>query len=513
MEREWFPNAMISREQKVTEPQVDDILTLRPGPTLRDMLAPLFRRMRTFIYTFSGVILGTILAAFVFNSIHKGTMEILVNEQRLDPSVTSQSTQGQATVPGVSDYDIGSEIELLKSPDLLQKVVLANNLQKKEKESFTAFLHPGKNDDWWIARATQKLGGKLDITAVSKANLVEVDYKATDPTLAYNVLHTLAGLYLEKHNSVHRPQGSYSFFATQTDKYQQALSDSVERLADFSKTTGLAAPDVERTDLAQQVTNAVGALETARQSMAADKNRIRDEMTRMKVVPERSLSQESEDSAQALMQQLQADLLTAEDKKTQLLMKYEPTYPLVQEADQEIAETRSAILSAEKQKYVNRTTDRDPTFELMREDVAKTEADLAFHQASAAALENSIHGLQMQMVDLDQKALKQADLLRDAKANESNYLLYLSKREQERTSDALDEKRIANVAIAVPPLPPVLPWISPIIVLLCGMVLAPFLAAGAAFVAEYLDPSLRTPTEVLDVLRIPVLASVPKQTA
>jgi uncharacterized protein involved in exopolysaccharide biosynthesis len=213
------------------------------------------------------------------------------------------------------------------------------------------------------------------------------------------------------------------------------------------------------------------------------------------------------------MQQLQATLLAAEIKKTQLMMKYEPTYPLVQEADQEIAETQAAIVNATKQQYVNQTTDRDPTYELMREDMAKTQADLAFHQATAGALDNSIHSLQMQMIDLDEKALKQVDLGRDVRTNETNYLLYLSKREQERTSDALDEKRISNVAIAVPPVLPILPVIGANLIILVGLVLAVFLGTGATFLAEYLNPSLRTPDEVLEVLRIPVLASVPKQRA
>lgn len=485
----------------------------KSDPTLRDMLAPLFRRKRLFLCVFCGVMLGTAVAAFILNNTHKAHMEILVNEERLDPTVTPQTTQGQPSTPSVSDYDIGSEVELLQSPDLLRKVVLATDLQSIERKSFTAFLHGQQSDDWWIARATQKLGSKLDISAVSKSNLIQIDYKSANPRLAYNVLNNLGKFYLEQHLSVHRPHGSYEFFAVQTDKYHQALADSVTRLADFSKQAGVAAPDVERTDLAQQVTTAVGALESARQAIVADKHRIEDETARMKLIPERSLAQESTDSAQSLMQQLQADLLAADLKKTQLMMKYEPTYPLVQEADQEIDKTKAAISSASKQQYVNQTTDRDPTFELMKEDVAKTQADLAFHEADAKALESSIHSLQTQMVDLDQKALRQEDLIRDEKANEANYLLYLSKREQERTSDALDEKRIANVAIAVPPMLPVLPWISPILILFCGIVLAPFLGAGAAFLAEFLDPSLRTPADVLDVLRIPVLASVPKQTA
>ena len=55
-------------------------------------------------------------------------------------------------------------------------------------------------------------------------------------------------------------------------------------------------------------------------------------------------------------------------------------------------------------------------------------------------LSHSIDSMKLQLVDLDQKTVKQSDLLRETKANEANYLLYLSKREQESTSDALDAR-------------------------------------------------------------------------
>jgi uncharacterized protein involved in exopolysaccharide biosynthesis len=121
--------------------------------------------------------------------------------------------------------------------------------------------------------------------------------------------------------------------------------------------------------------------------------------------------------------------------------------------------------------------------------------------------------MKTELVDLDRKTVKQSDLLRDTKANEANYLLYLSKREQEKTSDALDLKRIANVAIAAPPSVPILPAYSALLVLLIGLLVAVFVSVGAAFVAEYLDPSFRTPAEVNDILKITVLASMPKKVA
>jgi uncharacterized protein involved in exopolysaccharide biosynthesis len=121
--------------------------------------------------------------------------------------------------------------------------------------------------------------------------------------------------------------------------------------------------------------------------------------------------------------------------------------------------------------------------------------------------------MQSEMVSLDLKAVKQSKLLRDVKANESNYLLYLNKREQERTSDALDSKRIANVAIAVPAEVPVLPAHSPLSIMFAGFWVALLAGIGAGYLAELMDPSFRTPAEVAEFLNISVVTSVPRQAA
>jgi len=486
----------------------------KSDPTLRDLLTPLFRHKRTFMIAIAGTLLGGLVAAFLLSSQYEASMEILVNEKRADPLLTSEATVQAPTLPrAVTDEDIASEVELLQSPDLLQEVVVANRLQDLERKGIFSGIFRRHDDVWYLSQATKHLGKKLKIAQVPKTNLIGVSYKSPDSRLAYNVLLKLSSAYLAKHLSVHRPQGASAFFSSQAEKYRKALEDSEARLTAFEKETGVVAPDVERTEMAQQVVNLVAALESAQRTVAADKQRIEDEMARMKTVPQRSQTQQTVAPAQTLLQQLKADLLAAEVKKTQLLMKYDPSYPLVQEAEQEIEQTRAAIAEGEKQHYINETTDRDPTYELMKEDVTKAQAELAFQQAAAKALQINIQNMRRQMLDLDQKAIHQADLSREVRANEANYLLYLSKQEQERTSDALDEKRIGNVAIAIPPSVPILPAISPVLVLLIAAALSMFVGTGAAFVAEHLDPSLRTPNEVVEVLRIPVLASVRKQSA
>jgi uncharacterized protein involved in exopolysaccharide biosynthesis len=482
--------------------------------SLRDLAAPLFRRKRVLIAVFLVTLIAGILAGILAPPEFTSHMAILVNRERLDPLVTTEATTQLITGSDpVSEEEINSEAELLKSSDVLEKVVLANGLEKQRGKSFLDLFRPKQDEPDRVEHAVRTLAKKINVEAGTKSDLIEVAYSSSDPRLAYGVLNTLANLYMEKHVAVHRPPGSYAFFAQQTEKYHQALEASEDRLRSFGELQDAAAPDLERTDMALQVTSSVGQMHATEQAIAADEQRILNDRQQMKVTPERSATKQDSDAANLLLQNLGSSLLAAETKRTQLLLKYDPSYPLVKEADQEVAEAQAAIAQAEKTPYINQETDRDPTFELLREDRAKTEADLAAQHANLMAVKRSIQSLQTQMADLDQKAVTQQDLERDVKANEDNYLLYLSKREQARTSDALDKTRIANVAIAVPPAIPALSEHSFPLTILVALVSAMLLSITVAYIVEYFDSSFHTPGQVIDMLGIPVVVAVPKKTA
>jgi capsular polysaccharide biosynthesis protein len=98
--------------------------------------------------------------------------------------------------------------------------------------------------------------------------------------------------------------------------------------------------------------------------------------------------------------------------------------------------------------------------------------------------------------------------MRAAKADEDNYLLYLHKREEARIGDALDERRILNVAIVEPPVAPACP--STIFSLFPARFrLATAFSVGIAFTTEYFDPTIRTPREAYSLMEVPVLAWLP----
>jgi uncharacterized protein involved in exopolysaccharide biosynthesis len=488
----------------------------KQAKTLRDLLMPVFRHKRLVILTFSAVLaLSMFVAWYIVSRYYVSEMQIVLSQTRTDPAITSAQNAAVMSNKLITPDQIRSEIALMKGQDMLRTV--AEECGLAEKWSMSELLlpkDPARIKAARIEKASHELEKGVKAEAEKVSDVINVKYGAVgQPETSACVLQNLGKLYVEKHLELRRPGGSSTFFAEQTEKYRQQLADVEEKLANFSKNEGVAAPDVLRTDLAQQLTTAISTLQQAQEQVAADQERIRAVQTKLQTTPERVTTQQTSNAANLLLQQLEGDLLTAELKRTQLLVKYDPSFPLVKEADEEIAKTKAAIQKAQDLNYANQTTDRDPTHELLRQDLAKTQLDLASQTANAIAIQKSIQSTKAQMTNLDAKALKQAVLLREDKADETNYLLYETKREQEYTSDALDKRRIADVAIAVPAVVPALPAFNPFLVSLGGLIFAVLAGVAAGFIAEWLDPSFRTPLEVAEVLNIPVLASVPRQAA
>lgn len=487
-----------------------------PKLTLRDVLTPLFRHQRLVLFTFCGVALLGILVAWGWAArYHLAEMQVVVQQDRSDPAVTSGQNAAVMNNKPVTTDQITSEIALLQGQDMMRQVAATCGLDDYWFPT-DVFLprDPAKRKAIKLEKAATGLGRSLVVEQEKTSDVINVKYgKTGDPAVPACVLQTLSKLYLAKHLELRRPAGSSEFFAQQTDDAKRALDAAESRVANFSQDQGVAAPDVLRTYMAQQVANSEFALSTAQQAIAADQQRIKEVQTQLGTTPERMPTEQTTNSANLLLQQLQSTLLAAQEKRAQLVLKYDPSYPLVKEADQEIADTQATIAKAQDQKYVNETTDTDPTYQFLRQDLAKTQADLASQKATVGSLASNIHTMRLQMVDLDKKAVEQAALIREAKADESNYLLYLNKRDEERQSDALDKDRIADVAIAVPPTVPIIPAHGPFLVMLIGFVLAFLLSIGAGYLAEYVDPSFRTPEEVAETLNMPVLASLPRKVA
>jgi uncharacterized protein involved in exopolysaccharide biosynthesis len=416
----------------------------------------------------------------------------------------------------VSEEELNSEVELLRSRDLLEKIVLTSHLQSDSPWSRAlAAMRVHTSDrnssekDARTARAVLALEKDLKVEVVKRTNLIAVNYESADPRLAARVLTTLANLYLEKHVAVHRPPGAFDFFQQGVQQYRKGLTEAQARLVDFTHGAAVVSAGVEKEAALQKVAEFSATLKQTEAAIAETQQRVHILQEQVASTPTRMITAVRNSDDSVLLSQLRANLLTLELKRTELLEKFDPHYRPVQEVEAQIAQTRAALVSAEKTQLHEETTDRDPAHEWVREELEKANADLAGLQARAKATAMAVRSYQENARSLQQKEIVQDDLIRTVKAAEDSYLLYVRKQEEERMSDALDRGRILNVVVAEAATVPSLPSNRSSMTLLMGVLLAIFTSVGMAFVSDRLDPTFRTPDELSSFLNIPVLASMP----
>lgn len=474
--------------------------------SVRELLAIGFRHKRPVSIAFCAIFLAGVLAAIIQPARYEATTKFLVQKQRLDPVVTPDTNPGVIKLD-VPEEELNSEVELLQDADVLRQVVTSTGLQNRRTLGNLFWVHGSEQKR--IAKSVDRLRNDLQIAVVHKSNLISVTYSCDDAQLAVKVVKALDEAYLQKNQAVHHPAGEYQFFEQQTETYKKNLADAEDQLKKFSEEDGGVSPPLARDITLQKLSDFNSTLQQVYADISSTEQRIDALQNQAGATPERLTTQlRSVDDAQVL-QGLKTTLMTLELKRTELLTKYQPTYPLVQEVDKQLADTRASIAREEAKPVRDETTDRNPTYAWINEELAKAKADLSGLQARAAAIRATIAQYQTKAHDLDQKTLTQQDLLRRVKSEEENYLLYQKKREEARMADALDRTRILNVSVAEEPSLPSVPTNSPLAVILLGTVLAASVSVGTALILEYADPSFRTPAEVTSELAIPVLAAVP----
>ena len=490
--------------------------------TLRDLVGLTFRRRRLIMLAFVGLMAGSVLAILILPPTYEAEMKILVQRDRVDPVVSTEPNVGEPDRNLTLD-EITSEVELFQSRDSLEKTVVDCRLyEPRNPWSLGAIelrvlgvLGMAPDRQTRIYKAVLKMEAKdLQVIPLNASDIIKVTYQSQSSQLAAQVLKELGDLYLAKHTTIRRPPGTSDFFQQQAQQYKKELEASEGQLVSFTNKTGVVTADFEKQVALQKINDFDLTLQQTRASIAETATRLRTLESEDGAAPARVTTQIKVADNPLLMANLKTTLLDLELKRTELLERFDPSYPLVQEVERKISETRTAIAEAEKRGIREETTDQDPAHAWIKTEMAKAQADLTGLEARASAMSGALKTLGSRARELEDESVVQQDLLRTAKANEENYLLYYRKREEASIADALDQRKIINAAVAQPPIPPLVPASLPTgIKLLLAVVIATLVSVGLGFLMEYLDPSFRTPEEVVEYLDIPLLATLPRSNA
>ncbi len=477
------------------------------SPTMRELAVILFRQRKLFVGV-AGMVFVLAVVYALAGATYRAEVRVLVRRGRADPPVTAQpNAPPDFSRVEVAEEELNSEVELLKDGDVLRRVVEANDLAAHD---WLRWLRPREDQAARVERAATRLARRLDVQPIKKSNLIAVSYDAPDPQVAAHVLQSLASVYLEKHMEVHRPGGQLHFFDRQTEESRRQLEEAKRKLVDFTQARGVVMAGQQRDLALQRVNELEASYQETQVKMSETEHRVQELYEQLVKLPERSTTLVRTADNPELLRAFKASLLDLELKKTQLLTKFEPNHRLVQEVEQQIVQAKDAITAERLTPVRDETTDQNANYEWAKAEMQKAQVEMKGLEARGATTRARLAVYRILARQLGEDAIVQDDLTSSEKAAQENYLLYVKKREEARMGDALDEGGIVNVAIAEQPVVPALPVWPAGAVVLVGFAAALTSGTAAAFTADYLNPAMRTPEDVLACLKLPVLASLPE---
>jgi polysaccharide biosynthesis transport protein len=419
---------------------------------------------------------------------YKSAAKFLVRNARQELLVNPTDGAAPAFRDVVSEEAINSELELLRSRDILARVVRELRLNVPE--------HEGEDADLVLERAVRGLGQALEMGPIRKTNLIQVAYESTDPKQAAAVLRHLADAYLAMHLSVHSSPGTYEFFKQQVAASEAKWQAAQQELSALARSSNLMIPDEQR----RAALSAANVLEAELAGLEAQisEQAARARSTEMQsgVVDARIVTQERKVPNQPSIERLHTLIVELKNKRTQLLTKFLPTDRLVVEYDEQIATTEAALKDASALKAMEEATDLNPTWQVLQTEKANAQLALAGLTTKAQRLQAHLAQYRARAVSLSEQAPRYEALSRAVAEARAEYELYAKRAEEARVADALDQRKISNVVLAEAPIASHIPSKPRVkLSLVVAAMMASLLAIGVGLGAEW--RRARAPSRVI----------------
>jgi uncharacterized protein involved in exopolysaccharide biosynthesis len=478
--------------------------------TARDILYVFFKSRVVITTVFLTAIVLSFIYCIVTPPVYRAETKLLV---KLGKSQVSSMEQLRPEIYNVvfqeRTQNIRNEIELLRGQYLTEKVLarLKDRIEPlKTDESIIGRVVDGVKTVFgtmlsWLGLSSRPVStdkgsvltflSALHVTYLEDTDMISVAFDWTDPKFAALVANVYADEYVTQHMLVYESQKSYRFYIDQIATFEKKLRDAEDRLQNFLSSTNIANITLQKDLLLRNLADLQNQLNTTSidLSQAQTKvNKIREMARSTGWVETPEMGSHMADK-QAYLRSVDEAYFRLRAERQRLLKFYTTKSDEIKAVDTQLAGMR-------KQK----------TESLLN--IAGLEVSLL--QNRRTSLEREVGGERKKIEDINVKTVTLKQLERERDITEQNYQVYKKKAEELRISDDLDSRRISDVKIAMPAIPPLTPaYPKKGLIVVISAIVGLALGFGFSAVSEFFNHTFRGHEDILDVLGVPLLLSVP----
>jgi polysaccharide biosynthesis protein PslE len=451
-------------------------------------LFALMKKYRWVILTvFVAVTIGawTTLQVF-FTDEYETKANILVKIGRENAEIPSSIQNGNVMTTGVRLQDVNSEVQMLSSRAQIEAVVdqfgpAAFKSVLKQPDSvwgypkyylkMTARFVKGQYKEFLIAVNIKKrltlreeavlvLENGIKVEPIKESDVLTLKLRLPSATLAVDCANSLLQHYLTTRSNIRRTAAGSEFFDATLKQDEAKLGELRDDRDRVRSKYGISSAVEQRTNLLKEYASlrekidntdaTIRRLERQREAVAVAANKGDD-----------LLQKEQVTAQNPSIQSIKERLTTLELERAKISGRYSLDSEVIAKADKEIAALRQ-LLEKESPTILSRvTSEANPLKRDMAKDLENHDVQLAGLRSERAQLEIPLHRIEAELAQLNVggDAFEAAE--REYRLAEQFYMLHVRKMEEAKLTDALDQRRIANVSIIAPPDQPIEPAYPP----------------------------------------------------
>jgi succinoglycan biosynthesis transport protein ExoP len=421
----------------------------------------------------------------------------LLEIEKENPNVSTLKELFQ--LEDVSDSYLETQYKLLRSESLASRVI--KDLHLDQIGEFNALVRSRNsgNENGSAAFPTDSahelavlrhFEDRVNVEPVRRSRLVQTTFESQDPKLAANIVNSLAANFIQENleNRWDATQKASTWLSHELDGLKIRLEKSEDDLRQYAEANGLLFLETEQGKTENIVDQRLRQLQDELTKAQADRFQ-KEAVYRLVEAGDYSALPAIVDNK--MIQDLTVRLADLERQEAELTSTFNESYPKVEKIHSQVSRIEQLL-------------DRE------RKRAAKgIEDDYVAAGRRETLVRNAFEEQQKQANHVAERSVQYNILKREVDTNKQLYEGLLQRLREAGVSAGLKSSNIRIVDPAQPPTTPVKPRIF--LNLAVGLILGVCVAAGAAFVQEQMDNTLKTPGDIEQFLRAPALALIPFQ--
>ncbi len=451
---------------------------MRTENYIRELYFILFAQKKIILWTTVLIFVLSILIAFFWPPTYSASGTILIRAKKLEKSPEAIEAV-QLRPPSITKEDLLSEVNILTSPDVIERTIRDlkdRKMYKKIPETQAA-----------MTEEIYKIKNDLKTEIIPASNVIEITYYDKNAKNALNLLQVLMGQYVTFRFQVYHPGEAEMFYSQQSDKFKKGLETKEDELMGLIRETNISDPQKEieknlmlKSELEKQLNSLI--------SDAIEKNaEVQHLETALNTKDIQYFSFVDNKLINELSSRLQ-DLFVEREK---ILRAYSLKSEKVQLIDKQIDNTYD-LLKSEVNAYKK---DKLKELNIVREKIK--------------SIQGRIDTIDSNNVELKEQLVNSQRIGRDINLFEFSYDTFSKRREESKTVTASNvPSEISILNKAFPSDGPVFPRKTVVIPL--GLLVGFITGFSFGFLRHYFDHTFKKPSDVENYLGLPVIFSIPK---